>query len=300
MLVPVSNIDLLAQLAVASVPSLQSKAAYTRRLREFLTWHTGEGSPVLNRATVKAYSQFLQDKGLAPATVNQSLSAVKALVREAVDAGLMEEMQGASIQQVRGVPKRGESCGRWLTEDQARLMIASPDRSTPIGRRDYALMGLLFGCGLRRFEAVRVTPAMIQQREGRWVIVDLTRKRGKIHTVPVPEWAYAAVSQWVTEAGISEGPILRGFTLNGVMTDSLSASQVHRIVQHYAAANGLELSPHDVRRTAITILMSHGATMEQLRQFAGHDSIQTTERYLQRVTSIKNAACDLVDLSASS
>lgn len=307
MLVPTQNqnIDLLAELAVRSVPSRESQDDYRKRLREFLGWTATQGHPALCRATVRDYRAFLLDKGLAPATVNQSLSAIKALVREAMDNGMLDEMQGAAICQVRGVPKRGGSCGRWLTEDQVRAVLAAPDPKTLQGRRDRAVLALLFGCGLRRGEAAALRVEQIQQRDGRWCLVDLVRKRGKVHTVPVPAWAYSVVREWLDAAGVTEGPVLRGFALNtGTVNGALSTSQVHRIVQQHSESCGARISPHDCRRTAATIwgraARAKGLGLESVRQQLGHDSITTTERYLQTAVDLENAACDLFDPTVES
>lgn len=302
MLVPIVTPDIarLADLAVRSVPSPESQDDYRKRLREFLAWTTTQGTPTLCRATVREYKAFLLERGLAPATVNQALSAVKAMVREAVDAGLLDELQGAAICQIKGVPKRGGSCGRWLTEEQTRAVLARPAADTLQGKRDRAALALLFGCGLRRGEAARADVANLQQRDGRWCLVDLIRKRGKVHTVPVPAWGYAVIRAWLDAAEIMEGPILRGFALNSrKLGTALTASQIYRIVRQHSTACGTTIAPHDARRTAATIwgraARAKGLGLESVRQQLGHDSITTTERYLQTAIDLESAACDLFD-----
>ncbi len=305
MLVPAqqSNIDLLAELAVHSVPSAASQDDYRRRLREFLGWTATQGAPALSRATVREYRQVLLDRGLAPNTINQSLAAIKAMVREAMDQGMLGELEGAAVLLVKGVPKRGGSCGRWLTEDQVRKILRSPDAAELIGKRDRAVLALLFGCGLRRSEAVAVKVEDIQQRDGRWAIVDLVRKRGKVHTVPVPGWAYGIIREWLDAAGLTEGPVLRGILPCGKKANgSMSTSQVWRVVEFHSSRIGCKIAPHDARRTAATIwgkaARAKGQTLESVRQQLGHDSIRTTERYLQTATDMENAACDLFDPTA--
>jgi integrase len=67
-------------------------------------------------------------------------------------------------------------------------LLALPDPATLKGKRDRAILGLLIGCGLRRDELVRLTLEELQQREGRWVIVDLLGKGRRRRTIPVPSW----------------------------------------------------------------------------------------------------------------
>ena len=74
--------------------------------------------------------------------------------------------------------------GNWLTRDQAETLLSAPP-STLMGLRDRAVLGLLIGCGLRRDELANLTFAHLQQREGRWVIVDIIGKGRRVRTVPV-------------------------------------------------------------------------------------------------------------------
>ena len=75
--------------------------------------------------------------------------------------------------------------------------------------RDYATLALLFGCGLRRSELVGLTLDEVQVRQGHWAIADLIGKGGHIRTVPIPQWAKAALDRWIAAAGVTEGRIFR-------------------------------------------------------------------------------------------
>jgi integrase len=71
------------------------------------------------------------------------------------------------------------------------------------GKRDYAMVAVLLGCGLRRAELAALAVEHLQQREEHWVIADLVGKGGHVRTVPVPTWVKAAVDRWLTAAGIN-------------------------------------------------------------------------------------------------
>ena len=77
------------------------------------------------------------------------------------------------------------------------------------------------GCGLRRAEAAALTVEQVQQRDSRWVIVDLRGKHGRIRTVPVPAWVKQAVDGWCEDAGITGGRILRSLNRHGQITGDL-------------------------------------------------------------------------------
>ena len=97
------------------------------------------------------------------------------------------------IKGVKGVRSEGIRYGNWLTKEQAQDLLNAPDMSTLKGKRDQALLAVLLGCGLRRQEAVNLRRDHIQQREARWVIVDLVGKRNKVRTVPMASWVKVAL-----------------------------------------------------------------------------------------------------------
>jgi len=152
-----------------------SRRGYRTALRQFLAWHVAEGDGPLSRALVQRYRVTLENRQLAPSTINQHLSAIRALCDECAESGLLEQPTAAPIARVKGVPVRGARLGNWLTRDQAEKLLLAPP-NTLMGLRDRAILGLLIGCGLRRDELVNLTFEHLQQREGRWVIVDIVGK----------------------------------------------------------------------------------------------------------------------------
>ena len=110
---------------------------------------------------------------------------------------------------MKGARRLGVRTGNWLTLKQAEQLITLPDTAKLKGKRDRALLGLLIGCGLRRKEIAELDCERIQQRDARWVIVDLTGKGGRVRTVPMPAWSKSVIDAWVSAAGISSGRIFR-------------------------------------------------------------------------------------------
>ena len=166
------------QLVLDAVSSPLTRVMYARALDDFFAWWTGQGRPPFTRATVQAWRAALEAKGLAPASVNQKLSAVRKLAAEAAYNGLLDPAAAQAIRDIRGAEQRGVRTGNWLTKRQAEALLAAPEATTNQGKRDRAILAVLVGCGLRRDEAVRLTFDHIQQRDGRWCVVDLVGKRG--------------------------------------------------------------------------------------------------------------------------
>jgi site-specific recombinase XerC len=109
-----------------------------------------------------------------------------------------------AIGRVKGATQKGRRLGRWLTREEAGQLLRDREGMNLKEKRDRAILCLLGGAGLRREELARLTCAHLEQREGRWVVLDLAGKR--IRTVPIPGWAKVAVDRWMAAAEITEGP----------------------------------------------------------------------------------------------
>jgi site-specific recombinase XerD len=106
-------------------------------------------------------------ESLSPSSINVRLSAVRKLVGEARRAGIIGLEEAASLTEVPNISQKGTRLGNWLTREQAKELLAVPDRSTLKGKRDYVILALLVGCALRRNELAELEVETIQQREGR-------------------------------------------------------------------------------------------------------------------------------------
>ena len=285
--------ELITRLVLDGISSCHTRRAYSEALEEFLVWFRDEPSRSFNKASVQAYRTELQAKGLAPSSVNVRLSAVRRLAREAADNGLIAPELAAGIERAKGVKRCGVRLGHWLTAEQAGQFLALPDLTTIKGLRDAALLALLLGSGLRRSELVGLNVEHVQSREGRWLIVDLVGKNGRMRTVPIPEWAATAVLRWRTSAGISDGPFFRGVTRYGQISNRrMSPQAVFSIVSAYATRLHIPVRPHDMRRSFAHLAHMGHAPMEQIQLSLGHASVVTTEIYLGVKQNLQDAPCD--------
>lgn len=103
-----------------------------------------------NRTVVLRYRYFLEQKNLAPSTINVRLAAVRRLAYEASDSGLLSPDLAAGIRRVKGAKRLGVRIGNWLTVDQSRALLRESQSDSVRGKRDIAILALLGGCGLRR------------------------------------------------------------------------------------------------------------------------------------------------------
>jgi site-specific recombinase XerD len=281
-----------------SLRSPESKRGYRHAIDEFIQWYCSEPRLSFNKVVVTRYRIYLEDRRLAPGTINGRLAAVRRLAYEAADAGLLSPELAASIRRVKGVRKLGVRLGNWLTAEEARRFWQAPSSDTIKGRRDRAILAILLGCGLRRRELADLEFTHLQRRDEHWAIVDLVGKGGHIRTVPVPDWVKAAVDLWVVAAGISAGRLFRGVCRAGKCWGvGVTERVVWHVVKDYAKKVGLSrVAPHDLRRSCAKLCHTAGGELEQIQFLLGHVSVQTTERYLGCKQRISGAVNDRIGI----
>jgi site-specific recombinase XerD len=297
---PTAERDRLRALVLDSVASPHSRRAYAKALDDFLDWQQSACPGPFSKAMVQQYRARLEAGGLAPSTINVRLAAIRKLAGEAADNGWLAPELAAGIRRVRGARRLGVRMGNWLTREQAGQLLGAPDASTLKGKRDRLLLALLMGCGLRRQEAVALTFEHIQQREGRWAIVDLQGKGHRIRTVPMPAWAKVFLDDWAQAAGLSSGRVLRAVNKAGrIPRAGMTPQSVFLTVQCYARQLGLPVAPHDLRRTFAKLAHKGRAALEQIQLSLGHASVLTTERYLGVRQDLNDAPCDRLGIMQS-
>lgn len=292
--------EIVIKLAVDGVDSPHSKRNYRLALDEFLDWYELQGRPALTKALVQEYKACLLAQGLAASTINVKLSAIRKLVQEAADNGLLDQAHANGISSVRGVKTEGQRAGNWLTREQAERLLNAPDPTTLKGQRDRAILAVMILAGLRRQEVAALTVEHLQQRDGRWAIVDLVGKRGKVRTVPIAAIVKALIDDWTSAAGITSGPLWRGFRKGDHLLPEpgISSQAVWRVVEEHAPrALGFKIAPHDLRRTYAKLAHKGGAAIEQISLNLGHGSIKVTENYLGVDLDYQHAPTDFIQVT---
>jgi site-specific recombinase XerD len=288
-------------LVLDSVSSPITKRVYNMALDEFFSWYAQEPRPGFTKATVSAWRVSLEQRRLGSSSIIIRMSAIRKLAVEASDNGLLAPEIAAGIQRVKSAKSIGVRAGNWLSLKQAQSLLNTPDITTVKGLRDRAIIAVLLGCGLRRSEVAALTISHIQQRDGRWCIVDLLGKHGRVRTVPMPAWVKVATDAWTSPAGVTDGrvfrPVNRGDKLQG---DVLSEKVVWQMLRPYAKAAGVPgIAPHDARRSCAKFCRAAGAELEQIQLLLGHASVQTTERYLGTKQNLVHAPNDGIKLTVA-
>lgn len=272
-----SPVKALAIQAYARLSSRTQKE-YTRAIESYWQYSGGR----LDRETVQAYAAREKARGIAAVSVNQQLSAIRTLAKEAGMRGLLDHQTAYGIAQVANEKKHGQKLGNWLTEEQAIRLVQSIK-----GQRDKALVGLLLGAGLRRTEALLVKWAHIQYREGR-MVAEIHGKGNKPRVIAIPKWAEVELLRLKEQSYLGQD-MAGAYVFGGI-----SGQRIYEIVVNWAKKAGYEFSPHDLRRSFARIARNKGASLESIQAQLGHSSIVTTSLYVGQTEHIKpgEAACD--------
>ena len=272
-----------------SVSSPITKRVYNMALNEFLAWFQQAPRSGFTKATVSAWRVSLEERRLGSSSIIIRMSAIRKLAAEAADNGLLAPELAAGISRVKSAKTQGIRTGNWLSQRQAQALLSAPDISTLRGLRDRAILAVLLGCGLRRSEVAALTFAHSQQRDGRWCIVDLVGKHGRVRTAPMPTWVKVAVDAWASPAGVAEGYVFRPVNrADRVTGEALGEKVVWRLIKPYADAAGVPgIAPHDLRRTCAKLCRAGAASLNR-------SSCSSATRRFKRLSGILGTKQDLV------
>src|SRR5450631_422618 len=230
----------LKTLVLDSVSSPITKRVYNMALDEFMGWFQQAPRPGFTKATVSAWRVSLEDRRLGSSSIIIRMSAIRKLAAEAADNGLMAPELAAGISRVKSAKTQGIRVGNWLSLRQAQALLSAPDISTVRGLRDRAILAVLLGCGLRRSEVAALTFSHVQQRDGRWCIVDLVGKHGRVRTAPMPTWVKVAIDAWTGAAGVVVGYVFRPVNrADRVGGERLGEKVVWQMLHQYSEAVGV-------------------------------------------------------------
>ena len=161
------TLDAIAERLIESLGNSVTRAMYGKAIRDFLSWYGDRSPRALTRSLIETYRTYLSGLKYSASSVNQRLSAIRRLVLQAADEGLLPAGQALIAARIAGVHKRGVRAGNWLSSKEAEALVNAPDPNTPKGIRDRAILALLVGCALRRGEVVSLEARHLERREGR-------------------------------------------------------------------------------------------------------------------------------------
>ena len=243
---------------------------------------------------VAALSAHLREQKAAPATINHVLTAVRGVLREAWRLGLIDAETLARAVDVPNVKADQLPAGRHVDRGEVQALFSVCTADTPASTRDAALLALLYGCGLRRSEAVALQLADYAHATG--AVTVRSGKGRKDRIVYVTNGSADALNDWLGHRGTWEGALLAPVAKGGkVQARGMTAQAVLLRLRSLAKRAGVaSFSPHDLRRSFVGELLDAGADISTVQKLAGHSSVTTTQRYDRRGEQTKRKAAELL------
>jgi integrase/recombinase XerC len=264
--------------------------AYDSDLSQFVTYLAGQYQKKrpdlqpsdITRPMIRGFLADLFRRGESRASAARKLAAIRTFLRYLRREGLIESDPGLLV----ATPRREQKIPLHLAQAEMVRLLETPDASKPLGRRDRAILELLYASGLRLAELVGLDLEDVNLGAR---MVRVLGKGRKERVVPFNRSAADAIRQWMPDretlrrgaprpAGRvrQREPLFLNFR-----GTRLSARHVHRLVRHYVAACSMRfgISPHAIRHSFATHLLEAGADLRAIQELLGHVRLSTTQRY---------------------
>ncbi len=297
--------------------SPQTIAAYRKDLKDFAQF-LGVGDGDLDavarlflsngrgpaNSIAAEYRTHLEEKGLAPATINRRLSALRALVEQAGTLGLVSwelKIKGIKSRPYRDTAGPGTRNVRkmlGLIEGRKKKDIKKDNRqeaqANPKAIRDYAILRLLFDLALRRGEVVSLDLSDIDL-EGRQIKVK-GKGRAEKEILALPEATAEALTEWLEVRGETDGPLFTNFD-RAKKGHRLTGAAVYYIIRKLGKEIGITTRPHGLRHSAITACVDQ-FPLTDVQKFSRHKKIETVAVYADNKDGVQSKIADFVSATA--
>jgi len=246
----------------------------------------------LDAPLIGAFLDHLEhDRANSIRTRNTRLAAIRSLFKY---AALKHPEHANTIQRVLAIPAKrfDQALVTFLTDPELDALLAAPDRSTPVGRRDHAMILLAAQTGLRVSELTGLTCSDI--RLGTGAHVNCIGKGRKQRITPLTQQTVAVLRVWTRErAGRPDDPLFTTATGRALSRDAVE----HRLAKYAASAatacpslQTKTITPHVLRHTAAMRLLRAGVDTTVIALWLGHEQIRTTQIYLHADLALKEKA----------
>jgi site-specific recombinase XerD len=246
----------------------------------------------LDARVIGAFLDHLErDRGLSIASRNTRLAAVHSLFRF---AALRHPEHAALIGRVLAIPaKRGErALVSFLLPEEVDVLLASPDRSRALGRRDHALLLIAVQTGLRVSELIGLRLRDVHLGTG--AHVDCRGKGRKERSTPLTRQSVEVLRVYLAERGGNlDDPLFPGPTGTALTRDAVRhvvKRHLQTAAQQCPSLGSKKVGPHVLRHTCAMRLLESGTDLATIALWLGHESLRTTQMYLHAYLALKERA----------
>ncbi|MGI6642730.1 MAG: site-specific tyrosine recombinase XerD [Bacillota bacterium] len=252
--------------------------SYSRDLRQYYGFLSGESTLSLENAsqsTIVAYLMHLRKQGKATATIARRLAALKAFYQFLVKENYVSQDPTGDLSS----PRLERKLPKVLTVEEVERLLTQPDLTTSSGKRDKAMLELLYATGIRVSELVNLNVDDIDLQEG---FIRCVGKGSKERVVPMGEIAVGALRMYLENARLKiiADPKEKAVFVNH-HGKRLTRQGFWKIVKKYAVQAQIhkEITPHTLRHSFATHLLENGADIRSVQEMLGHADISTTQIY---------------------
>lgn len=273
---------------------------------------------IVNSAFLSEYQVHLSQQRGARSSADMRYNIVRTFLSVAYTTFVLTQLQADQLDLKRfkkKVKRERKIPGRRLSPEEVQKLLATVDRTTVKGTRDYLILTLMLYAALRREEVCNLLCKNIVFDMGRWWLHIEKGKGNKPRAIEIAPALQEALDQWAGRTGLpvgrrSDQPLLYAVYKNDTLRPSnVNTSTINRLVDEYGVAAGFRpaegepnnaqkgkkhkegedgeekkqkpcLSPHDLRRTAARNAYDNGASILQVKELLGHANVETTQLYI--------------------
>ena len=228
----------------------------------------------LDTQLIREYLGYLHDQSMQKASIARKISTIRSFCRYLCRQNVLQVNPAKPIRS----PKVAESIPNHLTVEDCVTLIEAADLSTPQGRRDRAILELLYACGLRVSELVGLNIADIDFKN---TLILVRGKGKKERLVPFGKYCQVALKAYLKEhCNLHRVDTYYPLFINKLRT-RLTSRSVGRVIEKYLRRSSLnqKISPHGLRHSFATHLLNSGADLRSIQELLGHKNLSTTQRY---------------------
>ncbi len=272
-----------------SANTLDSYSRDLRRFHEYLLENKIDSFIEVSDNTVLTYQLHLQNLGRSTATVSRNLATLRTFFGYLLDEGLITKNPTRKLVS----PKAERKMPKVLTLEEIDRLLDQPDTESETGKRDRAMLELLYASGIRVTEMVSLDLDDVNIDIG---YIRCKNERTKDRIIPIGKMAKDAVSSYM---GASRDKLVKS-GIDALFVNyygkRLTRQGFWKIVKRYTQMAGIDkpITPHTLRHSFATHLIQNGADLKAVQEMLGHSDISTTQMYIElsrtRIQEVYNKA----------
>ena len=257
--------------------SKNTLSAYRQDLFNFNSWLKDSKLENVDKIKLLEYLAYRLKQGYSTRSTARTLSSLRAFYAFLVAKSVILDNPTSKIDS----PKLGHSLPKILSEEDVEKLIKAPDTKTSIGLRDRAMLELLYACGLRISELIKLDILDLNVRQG---LVKVMGKGDKERLVPMGEESLDWISLYLS---YGRSLLLKNNQSSYLFLSNRGKGMTRQTfwyrIKQYATKAGVDesLSPHTLRHAFATHLINHGADLRTVQLLLGHTSLSTTQIYTE-------------------